>query len=69
MSKKDEAFELFSQGKGVDDPELEALELKQDTLDRYYREWKAEQPVVTTILLNGEFITLKDGVPVEGQIL
>lgn len=43
MAKRDEAFELFSQGKVLTDPEVEALGLKVDTAKKYYRLWKGFQ--------------------------
>lgn len=43
MAKRDEAFELFSQGKVLAGPEVEALGLKVDTAKKYYRLWKGLQ--------------------------
>lgn len=40
MSKRDEAFELFSQGRKPGCPCFEPLELKPETLKRYYRDWQ-----------------------------
>ena len=40
MSKKDEAFELFAQGKTNNDPEVEALSLSKDSARKYYNLWK-----------------------------
>lgn len=40
MSKRDQAFELFSQGKKPDDPELEALGLKKESQKRYFSDWR-----------------------------
>ena len=40
MAKKDEAFELFSQGKAPDSPEVLALGLKKDSVQKYHRLWK-----------------------------
>ena len=40
MSKKDEAFELFSQGKRPSSPEVKALGLSAKTRYNYYQEWK-----------------------------
>ena len=40
MSKKEEAFELFSQGKRPSSPEVKALELSAKTRYNYYQEWK-----------------------------
>jgi len=42
LSKKDQAFELFNQGKTLDDPEVQALGLKPDSAKKYYRLWKQE---------------------------
>jgi len=43
MAKKDEAFELFSQGKTPDSPEVVALGLAKASNKRYYRLWKEGQ--------------------------
>ena len=40
MSKKQKAFELFSQGKRPSDPEVKSLGLKSKSLYNYYQEWK-----------------------------
>ncbi|KKN16300.1 hypothetical protein LCGC14_0977260 [marine sediment metagenome] len=40
MSKKDEAFELFAQGKTNTAPEVGALELSKESGRRYYHLWK-----------------------------
>ncbi len=40
MSKKDKVFELFSQGKTLDSPEVTTLELVQKTSREYYRLWQ-----------------------------
>lgn len=40
VSKKDEAFKLFAQGKEPDDPELEALGLAPSTIKKYFNLWK-----------------------------
>lgn len=40
MSKKEEAFELFSQGKRPSSPEVKALGLSAKTRYNYYQEWK-----------------------------
>ena len=40
MSKKEEALELFSQGKRPSSPEVKALELSAKTRYNYYQEWK-----------------------------
>lgn len=40
MSKKDQAFELFSQGKKPNDPELEVLGLKKESKRKYFGDWK-----------------------------
>ena len=45
MAKKDEAFELFSQGKTPDSPEVVALGLAKSSNKRYYRLWKEVQVV------------------------
>lgn len=42
VSKKDEAFELFSQGKTPDDPEVKALGLKPESAKKYFRLWKQQ---------------------------
>ena len=50
MSKRDEAFELFGQGKLLTDPEVKALGLKTDSAKKYYRLWKQSagiEPVAT----------------------
>lgn len=39
MSKRDEAFELFNEGKVVTDLEVVALGVKDETAKRYYRNW------------------------------
>lgn len=44
MSKRDEAFELFSQGKVPTDSEVVALGLKVESAKRYYRQWEGAQP-------------------------
>ncbi len=43
MSKKDEAFELFAQGKTNKDPEVEDLGLSEESARKYYRLWKTAQ--------------------------
>ncbi len=43
MSKKDEAFELFAQGKTDEDPEVEALELAKGSARKYYNLFKKAQ--------------------------
>jgi len=40
MAKRDQAFELFSQGKKPNDPELEALGLKKESQKRYFSDWR-----------------------------
>jgi len=40
MSKRDQAFELFSKGKKPGDPELEALGLKKTSQKRYFSDWR-----------------------------
>lgn len=46
MSKKDEAFELFAQGKGPKDPEVAALGLAESSRVKYHRLWlKHNKPV------------------------
>jgi len=40
MSKKEQAFELFSQGKRPSDPELKALGMKNKTLYSYFQDFK-----------------------------
>ena len=40
MSKKEELFELFNQGKRLGDPEVDALELSFSTLRSYLADWK-----------------------------
>ena len=40
MSKKQQAFELFSQGKRPSDPEVKSLGLKSKSLYNYYQEFK-----------------------------
>lgn len=47
MSKKDEAFELFSQGKTPDSPEVIALGLKKTSVKRYHQFWKNSQTPAT----------------------
>ena len=42
MSKKDEALELFRQGKKPGDVELDALLLKRDTVRKYFKVWEAQ---------------------------
>ena len=37
MTKKEQAFELFSQGKQPNDPEVQALGIKAKTLREYFR--------------------------------
>lgn len=44
MSKRDEAFELFAQGKKPGDPELAALELKRKSIRKYYNQWLYPTP-------------------------
>lgn len=46
MAKKDQAFELFSQGKTLSDPEVLDLGLKKKTLGNYYRAWGKPQAEV-----------------------
>lgn len=42
VSKRNKAFELFNQGKTLDDPEVQALGLKPESAKRYFRLWKQE---------------------------
>lgn len=42
VSKKDEAFKLFAQGKEPGDPELEALGLAPSTIKKYFGLWKEQ---------------------------
>lgn len=44
MSKKDEAFGFFSQGKTLDDPEVVSLGLAAKSIKRYYHLWKQLNP-------------------------
>lgn len=44
MSKRDEAFGLFSQGKALGSPEVAALGLATASTKRYYRLWKQLNP-------------------------
>jgi hypothetical protein len=41
MSKKDEAFHLFAEGKRPRDAEVKALGLANKTLYNYYQQWKS----------------------------
>jgi len=43
VSKKKQAFELFSQGKTPHSPEVEELGLTRRLRNRYFREWKRLQ--------------------------
>ena len=43
MSKKDEAFELFAQGKTNKDPEVGDLGLSKESGRKYYNLWKTAQ--------------------------
>lgn len=50
MTKRDEAFGLFGNGKLPNDPEVKALGLKTDSAKKYYRLWSRErgiEPVAT----------------------
>lgn len=47
MSKRDEAFELFNQGKVPTDSEVVALGVKAESAKRYYRQWKQLSQEVT----------------------
>lgn len=49
MSKKDEAFELFGQGRTLDSPEVAALGLTKASNERYYRLWEKSQPEVAPV--------------------
>ncbi len=52
MSKKDEAFGLFEQGKTAQDPEVEALELGKGSARKYYNLWqkiKARKALEATV--------------------
>lgn len=44
MSKKDEAFGLFGQGKIPDSPEVGALGLTKVSVKKYYQLWKQLNP-------------------------
>ena len=48
MSKKAEAFALFAEGKDRKSPEVQALELKRDTLARYWFEYSRPEPAEIT---------------------
>ena len=43
MSKKEEAFRLFDEGKKPSDPEVKSLGLSTKTRYNYYQEWKKQQ--------------------------
>jgi len=43
MSKRDEAYELFAQGKLIGDPEIWALGLEESTQNKYYHDWLKSQ--------------------------
>lgn len=45
MSKKEESFKLFDQGKKPSDPEVRALGLKKGTPQKYFNIWS--KPAVT----------------------
>lgn len=47
MSKKNEAFELFSQGKRPSSPEVKALALSAKTRYNYYQDWKRQNGTVS----------------------
>lgn len=42
VSKKDEAFKLFTEGKELGDPELEALGLAPSTIKKYFSLWEQQ---------------------------
>ena len=63
MSKKDEVFELFSQGKTPDSPEVVAIGLAETSNKRYYRLWEEVQGVVETPV-EKEAPVVPRGVPV-----
>ena len=43
MTKKDEAFALFSKGRRIDAPCVQALGLKTDSVKRYHRLWEEQK--------------------------
>lgn len=44
MSKKENVFVLFDQGKRPSDPEVKELGIKSATLYRYFQSWKNQNP-------------------------
>jgi len=45
--KKEQAFALFDQGMRPSDPEVKELDVKKDTLYRYFTLWKNLNPSMT----------------------
>ena len=43
-AKKELAFALFDQGKRPSDPEVKELDVKKETLCRYFTYWKSNNP-------------------------
>lgn len=46
MTKRDEAFELFSKGRKPNAPCVQALGLKSESVKKYYRLWKRSQGIM-----------------------
>lgn len=53
-SKKEQAFELFAQGKLPSDPEVLALGLKIDSAKKYYRLWVRQTGLEPAVLVKPE---------------
>lgn len=62
MSKKDEAFGLFSQGKTPTDPEVLSLGLVQASIQRHYRLWKQLNPQLETPVIVAPPVTVSSEV-------
>lgn len=43
VSMKEKAFRLFDEGKRPSDPDLKTLNIKPNTVYRYYQQWKKTQ--------------------------
>ena len=54
MSKKEEAFKLFEEGKNPFSPEVKAFELKSHTSYNYYLEWQEDGGITPSSSPSGE---------------
>ena len=54
MTKKEQAFALFSEGKTTSSPEVKAHKLKSQTRYNYYLEWQEGGGITPSLSPSGE---------------